>query len=257
MGLPMERPLSPPDSTVPIAAILCAVLEDEFKQVAASCPNVVHLEVLEQGLHNEPNRLRQEVQAAIDRVEEQHAVEAIVLGYGLCSRGTEGVTTRRAKLVVPRAHDCITLLLGSKERYAGYVAKNPGTYWYSPGWNRHHVPPGPERYEKLRAEYAEKYGEDNADFLMESEQAWFKTYSRATFVEMGVAVKQEDIEFTKRCAEYLGWSFDHQRGDAKLLHDLLAGNWDDERFLVLEPGDALKMTADGRVIEKAGVGDAS
>jgi len=36
--------------------------------------------------------------------------------------------------VVPRAHDCITLLLGSKERYAKLFGERPGTYWYSAGW---------------------------------------------------------------------------------------------------------------------------
>jgi hypothetical protein len=31
---------------------------------------------------------------------------------------------------------------------------------------------------------------------------------------------------------------------------LLSGPWDNERFLVLEPGETFRMTADARVIEK-------
>ncbi len=63
---------------------------------------------------------------AIDAVERETDAEAIVLGYGLCSRGTEKLRCQRCQLVVPRAHDCITLLLGDKQRYSDYVAQHPG-----------------------------------------------------------------------------------------------------------------------------------
>ena len=49
---------------------------------------------------------------------------------------SRGVHAQRCRIAITRAHDCITLLLGSKERYAEYVAQHPGTYWYSAGWNR-------------------------------------------------------------------------------------------------------------------------
>jgi hypothetical protein len=211
-------------------------------------PHIVHIEYLEQGLHNEPPKLRTRLQEALDRVEAMPAVEAIVLGYGLCSRGTEGVTTRRCVLVIPRAHDCITILLGSKERYAEYVKQHPGTYWYSPGWNRHHIPPGKQRYDLLYRQYVEKYGEDNAQFLMEQEQTWFKTYDRATYVDLGVGVTKEDLKYTRECACWLGWSCDHQHGDPGLLEAMLSGNWDEDRFVVLKPGQSIRMTADEKVI---------
>lgn len=233
----------------PIVVLTCAVLELEIEHYRKRVDRPLIVETLPQGLHNEPDELRRQLQEAIDRAEAAHAPEAIVLGYGLCSRGTEGVRTRACKLVIPRAHDCITVLLGSKERYARYVAENPGTYWYSPGWNKHHTPPGPDRYNKLYAEYAEKYGEDNAEFLMESEQHWFATYDRATYVDLTVGATDADLDYTRQCADWLAWNFDHQRGDPQLLIDLLAGAWDEQRFLVLQPGQTMRVTADHRVIE--------
>lgn len=247
--IPPTDPSPENDKPLRIALITCAVLEDEVALLRQKAPNPIFIEMMPQGLHNDPPRLRAELQTAIDRVEANLDIDAIVLGYGLCSRGTEGITTTRCKLVMARAHDCITLLLGSKERYASYVKTNPGTYWYSPGWNRHHTPPGKERYDKLRAKYIADYGEDNADFLMESEQHWFKTYDRATYVELGAGVTPEDIQYTRQCADWLKWSYDHQQGDPQLLLDLLSGNWDQQRFLVLEPGQSLTMTADERVIQ--------
>jgi hypothetical protein len=248
----MHNSSSPLSSThVPaqrLAIVACAVLDDEVNYFAHVLSNLVHLEILPQGLHNDPPLLREKLQDAVTRIEDEHAPDAIALVYGLCSRGTEGVTTRKAKLVIPRAHDCITLLLGSKNRYASYVSQNPGTYWYSPGWNKHHVPPGKQRYDLLRAQYVEKFGEDNADFLMEAEQAWFSEYDRATFVHLGVALRDDDVEYTKQCAQWLGWNYDEQSGDPGLLQSLLGGDWDDERFVVLQPGETIRMTADERVI---------
>jgi Protein of unknown function (DUF1638) len=232
-----------------IAVILCAVLEVEIETLVKDMPRVVHIEKMEQGLHNEPDRLRKELQAAIGRVEADCDADVIVLGYGLCCRGTVGLTTTRCRLVVPRAHDCITLLLGSKERYAKYVAEHPGTYWYSPGWNKHHTPPGEERYHTLRKAYAQKYGEDNADYLMECEQNWFKTYDRAVYVHLSTGATDRDKAYTKGCADWLGWGYDEQAGDPALVRALVSGDWDAERFLVVEPGQITRMTCDDRIIE--------
>jgi len=234
-----------------VAIVTCAVIEQEIRHFAADLAHVVHIEVLEQGLHNEPHRLRTTVQDAIDRVEDRVDAEAIVLGYGLCSRGTEGVRTRRCRLVITRAHDCITLLLGCRQRYADYAVKHPGTYWYSPGWIQCHVAPGEARYHLLRQQYVEKYGEDNADYLMEQEQAWFAHYDTAAFVDLGVGNLDEGVRFTEQCARWLGWRFDHQCGNPELLRALLTGPWPDDRFVVLEPGRTFKMTADERIIASA------
>ncbi len=233
-----------------IAIVYCAVLEDEIESLIRGSDHVVHIEKLEQGLHNDPPLLNRKVQEQIERIEENVSeAGAIVIGYGLCSRGTEGLHAQRCKLVLTRAHDCITLLLGSKERYAEYVSENPGTYWYSPGWNRHHLAPGQKRYETLRAMYLKKYGEDNADYLMEQEQHWFTTYDRATFVELRVLPSDQDQLFTKECADWLGWKYDYQAGDIQLLSDLISGNWTPDRFLVLEPGEKVRFTADENIIE--------
>jgi len=234
-----------------IAVVTCAVLEDEIAHFTRELTHIVRIEILRQGLHDEPDALRRQLQATIERVEVETDADAIVLGYGLCSRGIEGVKTTRCRLVAARAHDCITFLLGDKDHYARYVAENPGTYWYSVGWNRHALMPGKERYQKLLNEYRARYGDDNAEFLMESEQHWFKTYNRATFVDLTIGKSDREVEYTQSCANWLGWNYDHQKGNPDLIRALLEGRWDEERFLVLEPGQTLRMTADDRVIEVA------
>ncbi len=237
-------------ATPKIAIVLCQVLEQEIEYFATGVDRIVRIVRLEQGLHNEPNKLRKQVQLAVDGIEQDTDAEAIVLGYGLCSRGTEGVRTTRCTLVIPRAHDCITLLLGDKQRYREYVARHPGTYWYSPGWIKHHLPPGPQRHETMYCEYCEKYGEDNAKFLIETEQQWHDKYDRATYVDVnGIGASPEDVQFTQECASWLGWNFDQQTGDPGLLKQLVLGPWDPEHFVIVQPGQTICLTGDDRVID--------
>jgi len=99
--------------------------------------NKFGFQFLEFGLHGEPAKLREELQKAIDATPD--TFDAILLGYGLCSKGVEGITARKTRLVIMRGHDCITCFLGSRARYLEYFTAHPGTYWYSPGWIENHV----------------------------------------------------------------------------------------------------------------------
>ena len=49
-------------------------------------------------------------------------------------------------------------------------------------------------------------------------------------------------------ADWLGWKFERQRGDPKLLRDLLWGNWDAARFQIIEPGMQLGQSADENIL---------
>lgn len=231
-----------------LSVIACNVLEEEVRSLSADLPHLRELVFMPQGLHNEPVRLQSELQAAIDRAEANPEVDAIALVYGLCSRGVENLRHARCPLVIARAHDCVTLFLGSKDRYAQYLKDHPGTYWYSPGWIKSATPPGPDRTAKLRRDYTERFGADDVDYLMEMEDHWIANYNRAAYVGLGVGETQQDMDYTKRCAACLGWNYDQVQGDPSLLRALLAGEWDARRFLVVPPGHVIRLTADDDII---------
>ena len=207
---------------------------------AASSDNVIDMVFMQQGLHNEPDKLRREVQEALDRTADSNGrvYDASLLGYGLCSNGIVGLSAG-IPIVVPRGHDCITLLLGSKEKYKEYFDSHHGVYWYSPGWIDTDTQPGKERYEKTLKEYIEKYGDDNARFLMDSEQGWFKEYNWATYIDWGFANVAQEKSYTKRCAEFLGWNYDELKGDPGLMQRLFDGQWRESEFLVVQPGQKI------------------
>src|SRR5512137_986149 len=104
------------DATTPVGdakrlqLITCKVLQREAYFCASRSPNVVDVVLMEQGLHDEPDRLRREVQKALERTcdVQGRPYDVSLLGYGLCSNGTVGLQAA-IPVVIPRAHDCITV----------------------------------------------------------------------------------------------------------------------------------------------------
>jgi hypothetical protein len=230
--------------------ISCHVLWREISYFASISDNSFNFKFLKQGLHDTPDLLRVELQKAIDEVDQaDEDYDAILVGYGLCSNGVVGISSKKSRLVVMKGHDCITFLLGSKERYQNYFDNNPGTYWYSPGWIDAGARPGKEGCEQTLNFYIEKYGEDNGEYLMEMEQGWLKAYSNAAFVDLGFLETAYYKEFTKECAQWLGWKYDELRGEPKLMRDFVNGNWNSEGFLIVKPGQRIIASNDERILD--------
>lgn len=230
------------------AVIACGVIEPEVRHFARDCPHIRDLVFLPQGLHDDPARMQRELQAAINRAEANPEIGALVLVYGLCSRGVENLRHARCPLVIARAHDCVTLFLGDKERYAAQQRDFPGTYWYNPGWIRGGASPGPDREARLRQEYAAKFDEDDVAYLLETDRAGLAHYDRAAYVGLGLGDAQAEADYTRSCAACLGWGFDRIPGDPALLRALLRGEWDEKRFLVVPPRHVIRLTADDSII---------
>ena len=228
--------------------IVCKVMQKEAYFCAARSKNIIDVVLMEQGLHNEPDKLCSEVQKALEKTcdIQGRAYDASLLGYGLCSNGIVGLVAK-IPIVGPRGHDCITLLLGSKEKYKEYFDSHRGVYWYSPGWMETGTQPGEERYERILKEYEEKYGEDNAKYLMETEQKWMKEYNWATYIDWGFANCEEEKKYTKSCADFLGWNYDEIKSDPGLMQRLVDGQWAESEFLVVRPGQKIgeDLTNDG------------
>ncbi|MHB1458879.1 MAG: DUF1638 domain-containing protein [Armatimonadota bacterium] len=220
--------------------IACDVLYRECSRAAANSTHVVTLSFHPLGMHDKPNDLRAVLQDEIDKASGGN-YDYILLAYGLCSRVTAGLLACDTLLVIPRAHDCITLLLGSKEAYQQEFEKHPGTYYYSCGWIERrgdgNVSQGVERLaeEKFR-EYVEKYGEENAKYLFEVESQWLANYNRTALIDMGMGDTEKYRSFTRQIAEENNWNYDEIKGDTRLVDDLINGVWPSDQFLVVKPG---------------------
>ena len=172
-----------------LALIGCMVMNREIGHLISESDNVVRAWWLRQGLHDTPDVLRSELQRTVDEIERENEklprhlrFEAVALAYGLCSNGVIGLRSRSIPLIIPRCDDCVSLFLGSAERYRKLFREMPGAYWYNNGWIEQAFTPSKENYARRRAEYVERYGEDNADFLMECEGGWMDKYQCCGFI---------------------------------------------------------------------------
>jgi hypothetical protein len=204
--------------------------------------------------------LRTRLQDEIDRSAAQ-GYSAVILAYGLCGRATVGIMARDIPVVIPRAHDCITLFLGSRTRYNEQIEKQPGTYWYTKDYIERGSQDGRMTALGVSAEgglniedeydqYVARYGKDNADYLMEVMGAWRSHYQRAAFIDMGVGEIQSVEKQAQADAEKRGWQYERLPGDLNLIRRLLQGEWEND-FLILQPGQTLDMSYDEAVMQAA------
>jgi hypothetical protein len=200
---------------------------------------------LEMGLHDRPVELRHTIGAHIAKLDAGHNVDNIILAYGLCGNGLLGIKSGRIPLILPKAHDCISVLLGGIEPHTAILKQHPATYFYSPGWVRGRRVPGPDREAHLRALFAEKYADDPEmiDELIEVDGEVFAHHDTAAYVDLTNNKPAED--YCRNCARHLGWDFVRLQGDRSLLRQLLTGPWPDDRFLTVQPGEEVCLSNDG------------
>jgi len=246
---------------VRLKLIACEVLYRELCAAVARSTNRVDVEFLPKGLHDVAQRNMQGgLQEALGRVDESQ-YDALLLGYGLCSNGLVGLAARSIPLVVPRAHDCITLFLGSRQRYLDYFHTHSGVYFKTSGWIERgselaqHNPESIQHQSGMDQSYEElaaKYGEDNAAFLYEQLCELTRNYRQLTFIEMGIEPDDRFERHTRREAAKHQWKFEKIRGDMSLIERLVDGPWDEERFLVVEPGSCVAASFDEGIIKAEG-----
>lgn len=242
-----------------IKVIACEVLTREISLLCETSGCRADVVFLRQGLHDTPELLRKELQREIDVAnrgfledgENSPAMyDAIVLGYCLCCNGTVNLTSEMVPLVIPRGHDCITLLLGSKEKYSEWFRANPGTFWYSAGWIEHANQPGKELYERTFKEYAEKYGEDNAEYLMQLSEEWLKDYNTAVYIDWPCLDKSAEYRsVTRNAAEYMNWQYKEITGDSGLLSRILNGVFNEDEVLIVTPGKRTAPSNDEKILK--------
>lgn len=237
-----------------LLAITCDILSRPVYHFASTSPHIVNVVDLSAALHAEPATLRDRIQARIDAAGPD--LDAIVLAYGLCGGATAGIEARDVPVILPRAHDCVTIFLGARDRYDAEHEASPGTYWYVQdqmdrgndlkGWLLGDAARSDDVV-ATRAEYVRRFGAENADYLMETLGEWRTRYERGAFLDTGLAPADAAVDRARDETERRGWRFERKLADLDLVRRLLYGEWDDD-FQVLQPGQRLAMSYDAAVV---------
>jgi len=197
--------------------IACSTIRPEIEALDPG----MDCQFMEYGLHRTPDKLNNTLQQAISQGEAQ-GYRCIRLGYGLCSHGTSGLSGESATLIIPRAHDCISLLLGSAQSYLKEFKASPGTIYLSRGWIEFGGDPLSE-YDN----YLEVVGKEIARETIEME---YRNYTRLVFINTWLPEKEliEYREYARRVADFIGLEYFEQQGSPDLLKKLLRGEENQE-----------------------------
>lgn len=234
----------------------CEILFREICSIVAVAKSRIDVEFLPKGLHDIGRQgMSGQLSEKINAVDETD-YDAILLGYALCSGGIVGLAARTIPIVVPRAHDCITLFLGDRQRYHDYFFANSGTYFKTTGWIERGTDLGqgvPDNIaEKLGLRMSfqkmvERYGEDNARYLRE-QLSQMRFYTKLAFIETGIEPDDSFEQQTIELAKERQWEFEKLQGDLNLLYRLLNGIWDEKDFLIVPPGHQIEFSYDDDIV---------
>ncbi len=247
--------------------LCCKALQREMASLIYACPHVIDVTMVRQRLHDTPKLLAQALQGEIDAIDlgndlhtddnESRPIDAILLGYGLCSNGIAGLSSSKYRLVAPRAHDCITLLMGSRAQYDEDFRINSGTYYYTRGWyDLGALFLDEDLLRRKRQEFMDRYeDEDTVDYLMDMEAEMLRNYKRMAHISWPNIPDDESVGSARGTAARKGWRFDQFPGGDRLMRKLLWGEWDDSEFLVVPPGQKLVPSYDDGVIKAVPKGE--
>lgn len=233
--------------------IACEVFYREICLCVATSANRVDVEFTEKNAHERSDALRAIVQGKIDAAEAGGVTyDAILLGFGLCGNSVLGVGAKKTRLVLPRAHDCCTIFLGSRKTFTEHFRDNPSLPFSSVGYMERGTAwihdastiqiPG---LSKTYQDYVAIYGEENAKYIMETlssshEQALTDTKDdRVIFVDIPELSHLGFAEKAEAEAARAGKRFVRLTGDMRLIRGLITGEWSDEEYLVLQPGQKI------------------
>lgn len=229
-----------------LAVIACQVLKDVLEPLLPEDP-VDYVAFEDYGLHRVPGKMTKTLQERIDSIEQPSLV---VLGYGLCGNGTSGIHSGKHTLLIPRADDCIALLLGSREAYLREFRAEPATYYLSKGWLDSGSHPLSEYHE-----YAEKYGAEDAEWILDEQ---YQNYQRLALVAHSSADLEAYRSAAQEVAEFCArWDMEYQEilGSDDYLRRLVetavdvpkkgmaAAEQVSSEFVVVAPGDEIRQDA--------------
>jgi Protein of unknown function (DUF1638) len=223
-------------TNLPIVIIACQVFQDLLLRFVPADLNG-SVSFMDYGLHRTPNKLARALQESIDRVE---VPSLIVLGYGLCGNGLNGIKAGKHTLLVPRADDCIAMLLGSYAAYRKEFDSVPGTYYLSKGWLESGSNPLSEYQE-----YEKRLGSEKAMWVMDQQ---YQHYKRLVFV----AHSQEDLEAYRpkakevaRFCQRWGMRYEEIIGSDLFIRQLVEVTYlpekTNEDFVLIQPGGELRQ----------------
>lgn len=235
--------------------IYCEVLEEYIMSAYKGAPFECIFDKIPKDMHTNPVLLNKELKkrlSAADKIPttpNADGIDGVILGIALCGGALEGIFSLNHRLIIPKAHDCISFFLGSGKRYNELFYKYGGkAFWFTTSFLKQDYLPTKKHFSKLKSEYIEKFDEESADYLIETEIDSLSQYKYIVKIDN---LDKPDIELAKaakECESEYGWKLCEFSTDLSLFNAILNGNWNEEDFLIVPAGKTVIKTNDKNII---------
>ncbi|MDR2536237.1 MAG: DUF1638 domain-containing protein [Treponema sp.] len=208
--------------------VACETLKPELTAVTEIRQCRYPITWIASGKHSRTDALQRCIQEAIDAVPETYTT--ILLAFGFCGNALADVASRNKTLVFPKAADCIPLFIGSQAERDMY---GTGTYFFTEGYL--------QSGSTIIADFdrcLKKYGLEEGTGLMKELLGHYTTFA---VIDTGVYDTQALVQKVKPFADMLNLGLSHIPGNIRLIHNLLAGDWNDDEFFMIPPGKTITL----------------
>ncbi|MGI6361636.1 MAG: DUF1638 domain-containing protein [Bacillota bacterium] len=203
--------------------IACAMLQKELERVrdkaAFMTKNSYDLVYWSAQLHNHPQKMRQAVKKLLSSAQNY---DAVLLVPGSCGRALNGLQCP-LKLVLPKADDCISLLLpdGRKEK---------GVFYLTPAWLQ-----GESSFFAQYEKMANKKGSETAHYYL---RKMLNEYKALCFLSQTVDEVEKYQEPLQKLNRLFKLPLTITEASTKLIEDLFWGKWGQD-FVIIKPGEEI------------------
>lgn len=207
--------------------LACEVFAPELEQLGIPLEAIRYLDP---GLHMHPKHLAEEVAKALAELEADQDIHTVIVVFGYCGGGLEGLSSQRLRLILPLVHDCIPLLLGKNppQRPQGQGE----TFYLSAGWIDHGKTPFTE-YERV----VDKFSEEDALWVGKEMLAGYDSITLIT----GQKTKDPRYkEYSQKCADLFDLAYQEMPGSLGWLRRLLSGQ-ESREVVLIPPGQTITL----------------
>lgn len=95
-------------------------------------------------------------------------------------------------------------------------------------------------------DYIRRYGEENAEFLLEQDSLWIGNYNTCGYIGSPIYRNPGHPTLARQVAAINGWKYAEFEGDIRLLRMMTEGTWTDEEFCIARPVTGWRRSTPGK-----------
>ncbi|MCF8068959.1 MAG: DUF1638 domain-containing protein [Desulfobacterales bacterium] len=211
--------------------IACETLREELEKLIQSLGLKTDIVWMNGGLHASPENLQKSLQAEINKHDGFY--DDIILAYGFCGGGLENLETQTSSLIIPKAEDCISILIGGDHKRS-QVNDRDKPLFITKGWVRSF-----NQMEGLNIKsIKKKYGDELAKDLYKQ---ICNGYCNIDIINTGAYCIKEIDEDVTEIQDALEIPCKTINGNLALIEKLLKKEWDDD-IIVKGPGQKIERS---------------